>query len=164
MTDVLDQLATELEEFADADPSEGGIGGIVNIQSVQKGDPGWLHADEYPYLMIQTGTINPKMETIGRKTGYYSLNHDYTISIMVDATEYYDPAVSGNDAEGPLEDAALALWKWFMRAGNRQLEPLERVRSVTVGSVDFLPDDRGEIHVRRAILVLTVERQYQHQP
>jgi hypothetical protein len=164
MTDVLDHLVEELQAFADADPSAGGIAGIVDIQSVQKGDPGWLHADEYPYLMIQAGTINPKMETLGRRVGYYSLNHDYTISIMVDATDYFDPASSGNDAEGPLEDAALALWKWFMRAANRQLEPLERVRQVTVGSVDFLPDERGEVYARRALLVLTVERQYQHQP
>lgn len=163
MTDLLDKLQDELLQFSMADVEDGGLAGLISVGSVQVGDPGWLVSDEYPYVMVQAGTINPRAETAGR-TGYDILTHDYTLSIMVDATDYFEPASLGNDAEGPLEDAALAMWLWFRRFANRKLDGLRGVRNVTVGSVDFIPDERGEVYARRALLVLTVERQYQHQP
>lgn len=160
MSDVLDRLVEELEDFS----SPYGTLTSLEIKSVQKGDPGFVVSDEYPFLMVQAGTIGPKLETIGKGAGYQVLSHQYAISIMVDATDYFDPQASGNDAEGPLEDAAIAMWLWFARVASRKLEPLEGIRDVKVGSVDFLPDERGEVYARRALLMLTVERRYQHQP
>lgn len=157
MSQVLDRIAEELVDFADTL-------GSLDIQSVQKGDPGFVVAGEYPFLMVQVGPIRFKMETIGKGTGYLVLSHDYTISIVVDATDYFDPTASGNEAEGPLEDAAIAMWLWFSRVANRKLEPVTGIRDVKVSSVDFLPDERGEVYARRALLTLTVERQHQHQP
>jgi hypothetical protein len=163
MSDVLDKLVDELTDFIAADAEDGGLVGIINIASVQKGDPGWMTADEYPYAMVQVAPKAPKSETMGR-AGWDVLSHEYLITIMVDATEYYDPDTVGNDAEGPLEDAAIAMWLWFRRLAKRQLDGLVGVRNVTVGSVDFPPDERGEVYVKRALLSLTVERQHQHQP
>ena len=164
MSDVLETLVSELEEFVNADSVDGGIADILPMTSVQKGDPGFLSAEEYPYAMVVAGTITPKSETMGR-AGYDVLSHDYQIVLMVDSTEFYRSETSGNDAEGPLEDAAIAMWLWFRRLGNRRLDfEANMVRDVKVGSVDFLPDERGEVYARRALLVLTVERQHQHRP
>jgi hypothetical protein len=163
MSDLLDKITEELKLFAAADVSVGGLNGLIQINSVQKGDPGWITAYEYPYLMVQTQPINPKSETMGR-TGYDVLTHTYALSIMVDATDYFNPDVSGNDAEGPLEDAATLMLLWFRRLANRQLDGLDGVRNVVVGSVDFPADARGEVFARSALLLLTVERQHQHQP
>ena len=163
MSDILDTLVEELEAFVAADTVDGGIAEILPGASVQKGDPGFLTADEYPYVMVNAGSIAPKLETMGR-AGYDVLNHDYEIVLMVDSTEYYDPDTSGNDAEGPLEDAAIAMWKWFRRFAKRKLGGIATVRDVKVGSVTFLPDERGLVYARKALLVLTVERQHQHQP
>lgn len=158
MSDLLDKIESELNEFAAS------IAGIIDVHSVQKGDPGWVLADEYPYLMVESGPITPKSETMGR-SGWDTLLHTYTVSIMVDATDYFDPTTSGNDAEGPLEDAGIRMLLWFRRFSNRLLDgEVEGVRNVTVGSVDFPADARGEVYAKSAILVLTVERQHQHQP
>ena len=161
MSDVLDKLESELREFIEADSSDGGIADLIGIASVQKGDPGFLTSSEYPYVMVSAGTISPKSETMGR-AGWDALNHDYQIAIMIDATEFVDPTQSGNDAEGPLEDAGIAMWLWFRRLGNRKLDDLPGIRDVKVGSLDFLPDERGEVYARRALLMLTVEKQHQH--
>jgi hypothetical protein len=159
MSVVLDKIIEEMNEFAVAESSEGGIADVLAVGSVQKGDAGFLTASEFPYIMVEVGTITPKSETMGH-AGYDVLNHDYVISIMVDATEYYNAAESGNDAEGPLEDAAIAMWLWIRRLGNRRLDfEASVVRDVRVGSVEFMPDVRNEaVYARRAQLVLTVER------
>lgn len=164
MSEVLDWIHGQLIEIVDTPQADGGLAGVIEIQSVQKGDPGWVFSSEYPYLMVQSGAFDSKSETMGL-TGWDTITQSYLISVMVDATEFFDPDVTGNETEGPLEDAIIVIWRWFRRLGKRKFDgTVAGIRNVTVGSGDFQPNERGEVYASRAFLLLTVERQLQHQP
>jgi hypothetical protein len=156
---VIDSLISEMDALA----LEPDFAQAISINSDAKfDDPGLVMTDEYPYIYVAPIAEEPLLETMGL-AGYDVLSLTIQIGIVINAAEYFDPAVSELPGSRELVKASSLLRRRLRRLSKRGLDGLTGVRNLVVRNTNYVPDLRDNVFVRVAVTTITVERQYQHE-
>jgi hypothetical protein len=159
MEQVIDKIIAELEDLKATEE----FSDVLDVEvDVKLDDPGLVLADEYPYIFVSPVNETPLSETIGR-AGYDVQRLEIIIGVVINASDYFDPAVSEASGVRELMKATTLIRKRLRRLKKRNLDNLQGVRNVVVQSTGYEPDLRDNIFVRVAIVTIAVERQYQHE-
>ena len=159
MEQVIDKLISEMELLIlEPDFSE-----VISVNTdVKFDDPGLVTVDEYPYIYVAPVSEEPMLETLGI-SGYDVLSLTVQIGIVINAADYFDPAVSELPGSRVMVQATSLLRKRLRRLSKRGLDGLTGVRDVVIRNTNYVPDLRDSVFVRVAVTTITVERQYQHE-
>lgn len=164
MEDVTDKVLEEINALSSTSSAYGGISDIVTVGSDAKwGDPGWVVFDEYPFFIVTPVGEQQQTETVGR-AGYDVRDLTIQISFMVDATDYFDVGVTETEGDRVIVKVAQAVRKWFMQMSKRNFDSMPGIRKVSIPSIDYVPEERGEVFAKSALITLVVQKQYQHEP
>lgn len=159
MEAIVDKVVAELEQFRDADSADGGCADLITIESIYWGDPGVLPVNAYPAFTVQPERDEPVSET----TGFEVRNNFVTITLLIDAREYFDASVLEATGDRMMVKTMSNLRRWLRRSANRRLDDMEGVREVTVSATDYLVQVRDSVMAKSAQVSLTVNRQYSRQ-
>lgn len=157
---VLDKIVSELESMRTTNAAGGGISDVLAVSSIKLFDPGIVGYFEYPFIIVEPVREEPVMETVGL-AGRDIRDLEIRVSLLIDASEYYDASVSEAPGDRKLVQVASAVRRWFSRKSNRTLD--NTVRRVSVTAIDYLPQERGEVFSKSAIITLIVQKAYQHE-
>lgn len=164
MIEVVNKVIEELNELSSTPSAYGGLDGIIEITGSAKfGDPGWVLYDEYPFFMVMPIGEVLNSETVGL-AGREVRNLSIQIILLVRASEYFDKEVTDSETDRLMVEVASRMRSWFTKMGKRRLEPLAGVRNVVIPTVSYMPQERGEVFTKSAIINMVVQKQYQHQP
>lgn len=159
MEEVTDKLISEMDALV-ATPE---FQAVMEVNASTKfDDPGLVVIDEYPYIFVAPTQDEPVDETIGL-AGYDVRRLTLQIGVVVNAADYFDPAVSELPATRELVQASSLIRKRLRRLSKQSLDDLDGVRSVVVQQTNYVPDLRDNVFVRVAVTTVTVDRQYQHE-
>lgn len=164
MESVVDKILEEIDLLSSTSSAYGGISDIVTVGSDAKwGDPGWVVFDEYPFFIVTPVGEQQQNETVGR-AGYDVRDLTIQVSFLIDATDYFDVGVTETEGDRIIVKVGQAVRKWFMQMAKRNLNGMAGIRRVTVPSIDYVPEERGEVFAKSALITLIVQKQYQHEP
>lgn len=159
MEAVIDKLVSELTTFKNTTEANGGCSDVLDIQAVYFGDPGLIPSDSYPCFTVEPVRDAPSSET----TGYDIRDLEVTVTVLIDAREYFDSTVDEADGDRKLVKAMYLLQRWLRRSANRRLDGLDGVREVKVQSTDYMGQVRGNVVAKSAQVSLLVNKQYSRQ-
>lgn len=163
MIEVVNKVIEELNEMCSTSSAYGGLDGIIEITTEAKfGDPGWVVYEEYPFFMVMPLGEVLSSETVGL-AGRDVRNLSIQIILLVRASEYFDKTVTDSETDRLMVEVASRIRGWFTKMDKRRLEPLSGVRSVMVPTVSYMPQERGEVFAKSAVINVVVQKQYQHQ-
>jgi len=164
MIEVVNKVIEELNDLSSTSSAYGGLSGIIEITGSAKfGDPGWVLYDEYPFFMVMPLGEVLTSETVGM-AGRDVRNLSIQIILLVRASEYFDKEVTDSETDRLMVEVSARIRDWFTRMGKRRLEPLDGIRNVVIPTVSYMPQERGEVFTKSAIINMVVQKQYQHQP
>ena len=159
MEEVVDRLITEIDELRQT----ADFTSVISIDTETKfDDPGLVMADEYPYIYVAPVSEQPKAETMGR-VGYDIRFLEIQIGIVINAADYFDPAVTESPGSREIVGAANKVREHLRRLSKRNLDSMTGVRNMVVQAINYVPDVRDKTFVKVAVITLIVERQYQHE-
>lgn len=159
MEEVANKLISEMDDLAASSEMQA----IFPIVADTKfDDPGVVVISDYPYIFVAPTLDEPAGETVGL-AGYDIRSLTLQIGVVVNAADYFDPAVSELPATRELVQASALIRKRLRRLSKQNLDDLTGVRSVVVGQTNYVPDLRDNVFVRVAVTTVLVERQYQHE-
>ena len=159
MEAVIDKLVAEATAFKSTPEADGGCSDILDIQAVYFGDPGLIPAALYPCVTVEPVRDAPVSET----TGFDVRDLEVTVTVLIDAREYFDSTVDEADGDRQLVKTVSLLQRWLRRTANRQLDGLAGVREVKVQSTDYMGQVRGSVVAKSAQVSLLVNKQYSRQ-
>lgn len=159
MEAIVDKLVSELETFIDTTKDDGGCSDVLTIEAVYWGDPGIIPVNSYPCFTVQPERDEPVSET----TGYEVRNNHLTITLLINASEYFESTPLEASGDRKMVVTMANLRRWLRRAANRQLDGMEGVREVAVEATDYLVQVRDSVMTKSAQVSLTVNRQYSRQ-
>lgn len=159
MEQVIDKLIQEIDELRQtADFVE-----VMDVHTETKfDDPGLVIVDEYPYIYVAPVSESPKSETMGLR-GYDVRLLEIQIGIVINAADYFDPAVTESPGSREIVRAANLIREHLRRLSKRNLDSMTGVRNLVVQSMNYVPDVRNDTLVKVAVITIVVERQYQHE-
>jgi len=160
MEQVADALIAELNALSEETEFIDALDGRLPTD-VKFDDPGVVMTSEYPYIYVTPVSDVPLLETTGL-SGYDVRQLTLQIGVVVNAADYFNPAVSELPASRELVRAATLVRKRLRRLSKRTLD-VPGVRSLDVQQTDYVPDLREDVFVRVAVTTIIVERQYQHE-
>lgn len=156
MEQVIDKLIAEMDDLAATEEFKA----VFEVGSDTKfDDPGLVVIHEYPYIYVAPINDTPVSET----TGYDVRALSIQIGIVVNASDYFNPAVSELPASRELVQASSLIRKRLRRLFKRRLDGLSGVRDTVIEQTNYVPDLREDVFVRVAVTSIVVERQYQHE-
>jgi hypothetical protein len=156
---VVDKIIQEMEELSMSPDFED----IVEIKDVKWGDPGVVMTDEYPYFYVDPVADVPKSETLGL-AGWDRRTLTVSVGLVVNAADYFDPAVSESPGLRQLVQAMGLVRKRLRRLSKSGLDgEAGPVNNVVVGSTNYIPEVRNTTFVRLAVTTLAVDKTYQHE-
>jgi hypothetical protein len=157
MEAVTDKLIAELKTFSETAQEDGGLVGILDIQSIYFGDPGIIPVYLYPAIFVQPMRDDP----VGETTGYEIRGLEILLSLEIDAREFFDMTVEEAKGDRQLTQAATAMRKWLRRVANRRLDgEAGNVREVAIDNIAYNPAARGTVITKSAQLTAAVNKQY----
>lgn len=159
MEAVIDKLVSELTTFKNETYANGGCSDVLDVQAIYFGDPGLIPSDLYPCFTVEAVRDVPQSET----TGSDVRNLEVSITILIDAREYFDATVDEAEGDRQLVRAAGNLQQWLRRTANRRLDGLAGVREVRVTQTDYTGQVRGSVIAKTASVGLLVNKQYAKQ-
>jgi hypothetical protein len=159
MEEIVDKLIVEMDTVRDTVD----FNAVMQIHTdTHWDDPGLVIVDEYPYIYVAPVSETPKAETMGMR-GYDIRLNEIQIGVVVNAADYFDPAVTESPASRELVQASNLIRKHLRRLGKRNLDGMAGVRNLVVQSINYVPDVRDNTFVKVAVITVIVERQYQHE-
>lgn len=159
MEQVVDALIAEMEELSATEEFRE----VMFVGTETKfDDPGLVTVQEYPYIYVAPISDSPVLETAGL-AGYDVRELTIQIGVVVNASDFFDPAVNELPASRELVQASNLIRKRLRRLGKRTLNDLSGVRNLEVQQTDYVPDLREDVFVRVAVTTIVVQRQYQHE-
>jgi hypothetical protein len=163
MIEVVNKVIEELDILASTASEYGGLSGIIEITTPSKfGDPGWVLFDEYPFFMVIPLGDGIVSETVGL-AGRDVRNLNIQVVLLMRANEYFDKTVSDSEIDILLVKVVSQIRAWFTKFSKRKLEPLSGVRYIVIPSVTYVPQERGEVFAKSAVINVIVQKQYQHE-
>jgi hypothetical protein len=156
MEQVIDKLRAELTTFSETLAEDGGCADILNIQAVYFGDPGLIPSILYPCFTVEPTRDDPESET----TGYDVRSLQASITVLIDARDYFDATVDEADGDRRLVQTMQRLQRWLRTVANRHLDDQEGVREVRITRVEYTGQVRGEVISKTAQVFVEVDKQY----
>ena len=153
---VTDKIITELKYLADTTADASGISDIIPVQAVFFGDPGIIQQSLYPCITVQPESEEPAGET----TGYTKRRLTISVSLLIDARDYWDASVDEAIGDRALVQASYNIAQWFMRPAKRQLDQLQGVVDVAVEDTVYRQQDRGSVAAKLSRTTLVVTKHY----
>jgi hypothetical protein len=153
---TLDRIIEELKVLKDLNSSEGGLADILNITDVKFDDPGLVSTDEYPYIFVAPQSDEALTGTIG--VGWDVRRLTIIIAVVVNASDYFDPSVSEVPGTRQIIQASSKIALHLMTLKQRTLD--HTVRNVSVSSIGYVPELRGDAFIRMAVTSLVIDKAY----
>lgn len=159
MEQVIDKVITEVNTFIETPDAQGGCSDILDVQAVYFGDPGIIPVNSYPAFTVEPVRDEPLSET----TGYEVRRMVISVSLLIDAREYFDADVLEASGDRNMVRTMANLRRWLRRTSNRQMDGLDGVREVAVSATDYMVQVRDSVIAKSAVINLVVDRQYSRQ-
>lgn len=151
---IVDLVVAEVKEMAQTPQEEGGIAGVLDLQSVYFGDPGVIPGRLYPSCTVDLRDDSPDGET----TGWDKHRLQVAVSFHIDAREYFEKDADEAVGDRALVRATFQLARWFRRRAKRTLDGA--VMDIEVQESQFAPDARGNVVVKTSQTMLVVKKNY----
>jgi hypothetical protein len=159
MEQVIDKVISELNTFIETPDAQGGCSDIMQIAAVYFGDPGVIPVNSYPAFTVEPVRDEPLSETIGYEVRRLVIS----ISLLIDAREYFDADVLEASGDRDMVRTMANLRRWLRTTSNRQMDGLEGVREASVSATDYMVQVRDSVIAKSAVINFVVDRQYSRQ-
>lgn len=157
MHDSLVRVKSIIEEMAALDSTSGGFLDIIEIRQVVFGDPPKIQTNLYPIILVEPDDTGSGGET----TGYYKREHRITVSVFLNAPEYFSRNQDTIISKDTLSKVIGIIDAWFQNNSRRVLEGLPGVESINFVGADYSVQRRlASANVKGASITFEVLRKY----
>lgn len=156
MEDVTDKIIEEVKTLSQMTAVEGGFSDIVSLQAVYFGDPGLVPVSMYPCVTVEPEDEDTDEET----TGYDKRTLRVSVSVHIDAREYFEASEEEASGDRQLVQATSAIGAWFRRRSKRTLDGMAGVHNLSVESVAYRVQARGPVITKTSRTTLVINRSY----
>lgn len=152
--DIIDFIVDEVKECAQTLASDGGFADVLELKAVYFGDPGVIPGRLYPACTVDLRAD----EYEGESTGTDKHHFPVSVSLHIDAREYFEKDADEATGDRALVRATFNLSRWFKRRDKRTLDG--RVLDIKVEDSQYSPDVRGNVVVKTSQTILVVYKNY----
>ena len=154
MEEIIDRLINEIRAMMGLTRTDGGLSDVLEVKAVYFGDPGIIPQSLMPCVLVEPNLESPDGET----TSYDKRTLDVSISVMIDAREFFNVDTDEAMGDRKLVQSAELIARWFRTKDNRQLNGL--VNDIAVNDTTYDIQDRGNAIVKTARVNLQVMKAF----